>query len=284
MSAAQTTETTWTLSGFGDEIDADPRVQCAVLQALGAQHIEVRSAWDVNIVELDDDQLAQLAAIIQEFGMGVSAIASPIGKSEIDAPLEVELARLDRAIRAAEVLGSRYIRMFSFWQREGLAVEDMRDEVIRRLRVLAERAEAAGVVLIHENEKNIYGDIPERVLELVQGVDSPAFRLAWDNANFVQVGVRPVTDGFEMLAPYVDYLQVKDAVAATGEVVVAGAGDGQLAETVTALRDRGFAGFASLEPHLSSQNDFGGYAGPHAFGRAARAFRALAESNAVTLA
>ena len=49
-------------------------------------------------------------------------------------------------------------------------------------------------------------------------------RLAWDNANFVQVGVRPFTDAYAMLRPYVDYLQVKDAVAATGVVVPGGAG------------------------------------------------------------
>ena len=46
---------TWTLSGFGDEIDPDPVVQTAVLSALGARFIEVRSAWGSNVVELDDD-------------------------------------------------------------------------------------------------------------------------------------------------------------------------------------------------------------------------------------
>ena len=57
---------TWTLSGFGDEIDPDPRIQMAVLQALGSNHIEVRSAWGVNVVDLDDDQLADLAGILAE--------------------------------------------------------------------------------------------------------------------------------------------------------------------------------------------------------------------------
>ncbi len=36
----------WSLSGFADEIDADPRVQAAVMRALGASHIEVRGVWD----------------------------------------------------------------------------------------------------------------------------------------------------------------------------------------------------------------------------------------------
>ena len=56
-------DVTWTLSGFGDEIDPDPHIQVAVLQALGAQHIEVRSAWGVNIVDLDDERLDTLASV-----------------------------------------------------------------------------------------------------------------------------------------------------------------------------------------------------------------------------
>src|SRR5690606_42055076 len=61
------------------------------------------------------------------------------------------------------------------------------------------------------------------------------------------------TEAFALLAPYVEYLQVKDARFDTGDVVPAGDGDGELAETVAGLRDRGFTGFASLEPHLTDQ-------------------------------
>ncbi|MDQ0644198.1 sugar phosphate isomerase/epimerase family protein [Microbacterium murale] len=284
MTPASTDTVTWELSGFGDEVDPDPRLQCAVLLALGASHIEVRSAWDINIVELDDARLAELDGIIRASGLGVSAVASPIGKSDLAQPIEFELGRLDRAIVAAGILGANYIRIFSFWQIDGAPVEDIRDEVITRMRRLADRAEQGGVVLLHENEKDIYGDIPERVLDIVQSVDSPALRLAWDNANFVQVGVRPFTDGFAALAPYVDYLQVKDATVATGDVVPAGEGDGELLQTITALRDRGFRGFASLEPHLTNANPLGGFTGPAGYGRAARAFRTLTDHAGVTLA
>ncbi|MBD3943885.1 sugar phosphate isomerase/epimerase [Microbacterium sp. NEAU-LLC] len=278
------TSTTWQLSGFGDEIDPDPRVQCAVLSALGARHIEVRSAWGTNIVDLDDEGLDALGATIRDAGMGVSAIASPIGKSELTEPAEFELGRLDRALRAAEALGSRYIRLFSFWCRERDAAVRGRDEILNRMGTWAERAAAAGVTLVHENEKHIYGDVPERVLDIVQTVDSPALRLAWDNANFVQVGVRPVSDGWAQLAPYVVYLQVKDARFADGAVVPAGEGDGELRETIAHLRDAGFSGFASLEPHLTDFTATGGFSGAEAFGRAARAFRSLTDDAGVTLA
>ncbi|MET3509656.1 MULTISPECIES: sugar phosphate isomerase/epimerase family protein [Plantibacter] len=273
----------WTLSGFGDEIDADPTTQIAVLEALGASHIEVRSAWGVNVIDLDADQLARLGAQLERSGMGVSAIGSPIGKVDVALDAELEVARLARAIAAAHALGTPNIRIFSFFRGEGVPVEATRDDVLVRMRLLADLAEREGVVLLHENEKDIYGDVPERILDLVESVGSPALRLAWDNANFVQVGVAPFDDGYAMLRPYLDYLQVKDAVAASGQVVPSGDGDGQLRETLTALRDDGYTGFASLEPHLADTHALGGFSGPASFGVAARAFRRLTDELGIEL-
>ncbi|MEO8906598.1 MAG: TIM barrel protein [Microbacteriaceae bacterium] len=267
--------TTWTLSGFGDEVDADPRIQIAVLQALGARHIEVRSAWGINVVDLDDERLAELAALLHAQGMTVSAVASPIGKVDVALEPEHEVTRLRRIIRVAHALETPNIRVFSFFRGEGMSVESIRDAVMTRMRLLADEAEKESVVLLHENEKAIYGDVPERILDLVESVGSSALRLAWDNANFVQVGVRPFTDGYAMLRPYLDYLQVKDAVADTGVVVPTGEGDGQLRETLAALRDDGYAGYASLEPHLNDAFELGGFSGPIAFGIAARALAGM---------
>jgi sugar phosphate isomerase/epimerase len=274
----------WTLSGFGDEIDADPAIQAAVLAALGARFIEVRSAWATNVVDLDDEQLAVLHATLQQRGLRVSAVASPIGKVDVEVDAELEVARLRRVIRAAQALDSTRIRVFSFYRASGRTAESVRDDVLRRMRLFADEAEREGVVLVHENEKGIYGDVPERVLDIVESVGSPALRLAWDNANFVQVGVRPFSEGYGILRPYIDYLQVKDAIAATGAVVPAGEGDGELRETLRALRDDGYAGFASLEPHLAAGFELGGFSGPGEFGRAARAFAALTAELGVVLA
>lgn len=281
MSNAQ--NPTWTLSGFGDEIDPDPKVQAAVMLALGATHLEVRSAWGVNVAELSDAQVAELKAILDESGLKVSAVASPIGKVDASLPAAHEVERLRRIIEVAKSLDTRYIRMFSFFRAEDQSPADIRDAVMERLTLLAAEAEKAGVVLIHENEKDIYGDTPERVLDLLQTVNSPALRAAWDNANFVQVGVKPYTDAYAMLRPYLEYLQVKDAVAATGEVVPTGEGDGELVQTLAALSRDGYSGFASLEPHLAAQHELGGFSGPAAFGQAARAFRKVTDSIGVTL-
>jgi sugar phosphate isomerase/epimerase len=279
----KTDEPTWTLSGFGDEIDPDPVLQLAVLQALGASHLELRSAWGVNVVDFDDDHLRRIKAMLAEREMAVSAIASPLGKVDVHTPVQQELTRLRAAIRAAHAVHCRYIRIFSFYRSDSETPEDIRDEVLAHLTAQAELARSEGVVLLHENEKEIYGDVPERVLDLVTAVDSPALRLAWDNANFVQVGIRPFTDGWAELAPYVEYLQVKDARMSDGAVTPAGEGDGELVQTLTALRDAGFDGFASLEPHLAVAGRMGGFSGPGAFGRAARALRRITDALGIEL-
>ncbi|WP_125609559.1 sugar phosphate isomerase/epimerase family protein [Specibacter cremeus] len=275
---------TWTLSGFGDEIDPDPAVQAAVMLALGAGHIEVRSAWGTNVVELEPVQVARLKEILDGAGLKVSAVASPIGKVDVGLPADHEVVRLRRIISVAQALDTRYIRIFSYFRGAQQTLEDIRDAVMERMKLLAAEAEKAGMVLLHENEKDIYGDTPERVLDIMQTVDSPALRAAWDNANFVQVGVRPFTDAYAMLRPYLEYLQVKDAIAGSGEVVPTGQGDGELEETLAALIADGYAGFASLEPHLASAHELGGFSGPGAFGEAARAFRTMTDRLGATLA
>ena len=266
----------WMLSGFGDEIDAEPVVQVTVLKALGANHIEVRSAWGTNIVDLSADRLNELARIFDERGVRVSAIASPIGKVDVALPVEHELERLERAIAAAQRLSTPYIRIFSFFRAEGVSVSSIREDVLIRMRALADLAEREGITLLHENEKDIYGDTPERVLDIIESVGSPNLVVAWDSANYVQVGVEhPFDQGYAMLRPYLRYLQVKDALTATGEVVPAGEGDGQVRETLAALCDDGYEGFVSLEPHLADTNSLGGFSGPTEFGRAARALARL---------
>lgn len=265
----------WTLSGFTDEISPDMERQCSHARSLGLGHIEFRSAWDTNVLDLDDQQLEQAAEILDRYGLKVSSIGSPIGKIGLRDPIDAHLERAQHAVDVARILGAPYVRVFSFFIPEGVDPDDCRTEVIDRMRALADVAEEGGVTFLHENEKKIYGDIPRRCADLLAGVDSPRLRAAWDSANFVQCGVRPFTEGYAAIRPYLEYVQVKDAHLSDGEVVVTGEGDGELRETIDALVDDGFDGFFSLEPHLSAAHELGGFSGPELFTEAHTAFTGL---------
>jgi sugar phosphate isomerase/epimerase len=268
----------WTLAGFADEIDPDPDIQFRTLNELGIRFVEFRSAWDTNVLDLDDDQIARIKQKLAFHGIRVSAVGSPIGKVGIEDDFDAHLARFDRALWVAEQLETTYIRLFSFFIPEADDPAAHREEVLRRMSALVLRSRGHDVVLCHENEKAIYGDVPARCLDLVKSVGSERLRLVWDAANFVQCGVRPYTDGYARLRPYLEYVQIKDALFETGQVVPAGQGDGEIDRTNRALYGDGFDGFFSMEPHLTRAGASKGFSGPELFAKATRAFTGLLEA------
>jgi sugar phosphate isomerase/epimerase len=277
-------EAVWTLSGFIDEISKDFKEQCEVAAGLGLQYVEVRSAWGTNILDLDSGQLETLRETLGGYGLKVSSIGSPIGKISIDDEFAPHLERMRHAVEVAKTLEAPYIRIFSFFIPEGTDPDSRRDEVLNRMSALADAAADSDVILVHENEKEIYGDIPRRCLDIVTSVSAPHLQLAWDAANFVQVGVRPFTEGYAMLRPHVSYIQIKDALLADGTVVVAGAGDGEVPDTVRALQADGFDGFFSLEPHLGEFTAFGALSGPELFTESWKAFTGILKSEGIQYA
>jgi len=274
----------WTLSGFIDEISNDFSEQCKVAAGLGLRYVEVRSAWGTNILDLDDAQMATVRETLAEHGLKVSSIGSPIGKISIDDEFPPHLERMRHAVEVAKTLEAPYIRLFSFFIPEGSDPDSWREEVLSRMSALADAAADSGVILVHENEKEIYGDIPRRCLDIMTSVSSPILQLAWDPANFVQVGVRPFSEGYSMLRPHLGYIQIKDALLADASVVVAGAGDGEVRETVRALRADGFDGFFSLEPHLGEYTAFGALSGAELFTKAWKAFTDILTSEGIQYA
>jgi sugar phosphate isomerase/epimerase len=265
----------WTLTGFADEISPDVDEQVQTLSREGMHWLELRGAWGKNVLDLSDDELAAFKERIDRAAIRVSAIGSPIGKILITDPFPPHLERFRRAIAIAHALDAPFVRVFSFFIPDGDDPALHADEVIARMAELARVAETSGVTLLHENEKHIFGDTPARCVQILEAVDSPALRAAWDPANFVQCGVRPFSDGYAALRPYIACVHVKDALLTSGAVVPAGAGDGEWRETIAALRDSGFDGFCSLEPHLLKAQAFAGFSGPALWHEATAAFTSL---------
>ena len=189
-------------------------------------------------------------------GVSVSSIGSPIGKIGIEEDFAPHLEKLKRTLEIQKELGAPYLRMFSFYIPQGRAPEDFREEVLDRVGRMAEEAGRWDSVLLHENEKGIYGDNAPRCKELLEAFYGPHFKAVFDFANFVQVGQQTLP-AYELLKPYVEYVHVKDAQWGTGAVVPAGQGDGHVKEILTDLTGGGWKGFLSLEPHLT---DFAGLA------------------------
>ena len=145
--------------------------------------------------------------------------------------------------------------MFSFFMPEGEDPEKYHDEVFRRVGRMADYAAKHNIILLHENEKEIYGDVADRCRKLMEEFYSDHFKAVFDFANFVQCH-QDTKEAYEMLKPYIEYVHVKDAEWESGQVVPAGHGDGNVKEILKELKESGYEGFLSLEPHLA---DFAGF-------------------------
>ncbi len=238
------------ISGFSDEIDANIDIQFSVLKKLGMEYFEVRGVNGKNIADLTDEEVALLHSKMKEQGIKVSSIGSPIGKIGIADDFGPHFDKFKRVVEIAKKLETRYIRMFSFFIPREDNPANHREEVFARLSKMIDYAKKEDVVLLHENEKDIYGDTVERCLNLMEHLYCDNFKAVFDPANFIQCG-QNTKEGFDKLKKYVEYMHIKDALA-DGSVVPAGVGIGELDYILRSLKDSGYCGFVSLEPHLGS--------------------------------
>lgn len=268
----------FTLSAFSDEISPDPAQQIAVLNECGVKYIEFRSIYSTNVLALTDAQIADFKAMLDRNGIGLSAIGSPIGKIKITDPFEPHLEKFRRAIALCRVFGTRNIRIFSYYPPDDFDGNwaPYRDEVIRRMKQKVAIAEQENIQLFHENEHRIYGDSPERLADLFGSIESPAFKAAFDPANFVYCGY-DVMKGWEVSKPHVRHFHVKDWKTGEPHGSLAGEGGGHFPEIVADAVKMGYSGFATMEPHLLGGGPTGGVTGPELFPKAVAAFRAIVD-------
>jgi sugar phosphate isomerase/epimerase len=237
------------VSGFSDEIHENFDIQLESVKQLGINYIEIRGVNGKNISTLSREELVKVKKQLDENQIKVSSIGSPIGKIFIHDDFDQHLNVFHQIVEAAKLLETHYIRMFSFFIPKGDDPALHKEEVIRRLRVLVKIAEENDLMLLHENEKDIYGDTVERCLEIVEAIGSPYFKLIFDFANFIQCG-EETYEGYLRIKQYVKYFHIKDALKHNGHVVPAGSGDGRIRDILRLAIKGGYQGFVSLEPHL----------------------------------
>jgi 3-dehydroshikimate dehydratase len=271
------------LSAFADEISPSIDEQIRVCQENGVHLIELRGAANKNVLDFDDAQCADIRTKLKAAGMGISAIGSPIGKVKVTDPFEPHMECFRKAVQLAEYFESPLIRIFSFYPTgDGELMYAYRDEVMRRLEAMVEYVENRDVILVHENEGRIYGEMGKECLDILRTVNSPKLRNCFDFANFVVAGQNPRNCWAE-LKPYLAHLHIKDALY-EGKVMPAGQGDGGIAPLLEDAWKTGYRGVLTLEPHLAHAGQFAGFSGPKLFKVAVDALKKICQEKQIPLA
>lgn len=244
------------ISGFADEIDANLSKQIEVIKRLGISHIEMRGVNGKGLVEYTLDEVKGIKKTLDNEGIKLSAVGSPIGKIKITDDFEPHFELFKHTVEIAKIMETPFIRMFSFFMPEDEEPACYKEEVFRRLERFVSYAQEHGIILLHENEKEIYGDVASRCQEIMEEFYCDNFKAVFDFANFVQCQ-QDTMEAYEMMKPYIAYIHIKDACAENGNVVPAGLGDGNVKDILKKLLESGYQGVLSLEPHLI---DFSGFA------------------------
>ena len=268
------------LSAFADEVTEDFRGQVEYLARERVGFIEPRFINRKNIMALNRAELDDARRLIQDHGLKVSAIGSPIGKVRLDEPFGPHLDQFKHAAELARFFDTPFIRMFSYYAPEGKNIDDYRDQVLERMAAKVEIAQDADVAMVHENEAHIYGHTAAHCVDLVETIGSPRLRLAYDPANFVwgeKIG-NNVETCWPLMKPYVVHIHIKDWKLGSQDIgSIPGQGDGQIRSLLAELADMRYDGCMTMEPHLRLGGQFGGSTGPELFSEAIAAVRRLAD-------
>ncbi|MGL5188688.1 MAG: sugar phosphate isomerase/epimerase family protein [Cetobacterium sp.] len=245
------------ISGFIDEIDIGFKKEVEIIKNLKMKFIELRSIDGKNISEMSLSEIDEIQKYLLEKNIEVSCIASPIGKINIENEnFEEEFIehfkKFKNVIEIAKRLKVKYVRVFSFFLNKENK-KKYENIIFEKIESFLKEVDGTDLVLLHENEKGIYGDDIESCLNLIELTkkNSNRFKLIFDPANFVQVGVSPLK-AYQKLKRYVEYVHLKDAKYSSNENVLIGTGDGQIFEILRELKNDSYENFLSLEPHLTN--------------------------------
>ena len=236
------------MSAFADEYADSLDEQLEALARHGIGYLELRHADKINVRDMTPENVDRVEKALKANGIKLSALGSPIGKIKLTDDIDAHLDAAKRMFETAVRLEAPYVRMFSFYSDSGFG-EKEREQVFANVERLLDLADVYGLKLCHENEARIFGESPERCLELLEYFGG-RLRAVFDMGNFVLDGYKPFPDAYDKLFPYIEYFHIKDSLYA-GAIVPAGRGEATIAEILRehmARTDKDL--FVSLEPHL----------------------------------
>ncbi|MBO5105642.1 MAG: sugar phosphate isomerase/epimerase [Clostridia bacterium] len=230
------------LCAFADEANAEIDFQIEALKRNSIPYLEIRNVDGENISKITLEKAKEVKSKLDANGLAVWSLGSPYGKIKITDDFAPHLDDFKYGLELSHKLGAKCIRLFSFYEATEPAARDI---VMERLSAFIEAAKGSGIVLCHENEKGIYGDVASRCLDIHKTL--PELKCVFDPANFVQSN-QDTKEAWELLHSYVYYMHIKDALL-NGKIVPAGQGDSNISYLVKEYSKQG-GGIMTLEPHL----------------------------------
>ena len=218
-----------------DEVSPSLDEGLAFAREEGIGTIDLRVIDGRNVLALSRGELADAAQRVRAAGLSVSCICTPLlkwsppGKTVRTEGDQFGFELADRAPRdvyveafaAAEILGARNLRVFSYLAYDDYCLDDLR-EPIGDLLVLAEKFD----MKVHVENEGVCNVADFAELEaVVTTYRHPRLRALPDIANACRKSRTPSAPALSRLLPFTDILHIKDYANAVRRFVAVGEGD-----------------------------------------------------------
>jgi sugar phosphate isomerase/epimerase len=237
--------------GIADEAGESLELQIRAHKELGWSAIEPRNIGRTCITDLSDAEFDSVLEQLDAAGQQVVGFASQIANwaRPINGDLQVDIDELQRAIPRMQRCGAKFIRTMSYpnSKESPLSDRDWGDEVVRRFQKLAAIAVDGGVTLVHENCHGWGSQGPEKALELIERVDSPALKLVFDTGNERN---RDTPAYFRAVREHIVHVHIKAWKRGQEANCFPDEGDSGVDEILRDLIADGYDGYLSIEPHM----------------------------------
>jgi len=253
-----------TLCLITDEVSPALDEGLAFARAENIGTVDLRVIDGRNVLALTRDELADAAQRVRGSGLSVSCLCTPLlkwsppGKSAraMGDQFGFELAGrapsslYAHAFEAAEILGARNLRVFSYLTYEGYQVGDLH-EPIGELLTLADKFD----MKVHVENEGVCNITSFAELEaLMLAYPHPRLRALPDIANAYRRSVSPSAADLARLLPFTDILHCKDYANAAARFVALGEGDVPFAQLFAATLPAHRAPLTlTIETHAPSQ-------------------------------
>jgi sugar phosphate isomerase/epimerase len=255
---------------INDEIGQDFDHVCQIVaNEFGLQQIELRSMWDKNVSELDDQQIGEAKRILAKYNLTVCDIASPLFKTDFPgakvqpgtkvdqfggaASYAQQNEVMERCIHMARAFSTTQIRCFDYTR---LAEDDRKrlmPDIYEQLRKASAVLAKDNLVLLLENEQSCNTATGPEAAATMAAVRNTNFMLNWDPGNAAWMGTVPYPKGYDLLPKNrIGHVHCKDVVKqADGKPAWAAVGSGVVDwhGQIEALVKQRFHYTMSLETH-----------------------------------
>ena len=217
------------LSGFADEAANQKTIdqQFAALAALGMRYFSIRfldaGNGVKNVMALDDAEIETVKAKLDEYGLSISSIGSPIGKVKLcdvddgtttgyrpfDDYIKTEVVR---ACELAQIFGTKLIRGFSFYHPKGSSVDEHFPQAVDQVGKIADVCGKHGVIYGLEVEANLVGHEGHLLAKMHEQINNDALVTIFDGGNIVMQGFSAdeIFEQYVAMKPGLGWLHIKD--------------------------------------------------------------------------